>query len=917
MAVTWQEVKAALNPLVKFGFDIDPVFTTLESNLKCPDNSGNDLSDNCKIPGLLSPADVMEQAKSKITAALTNYLGFPPLDNTTREVAGSIFYPRTAAGVSPVVDCKVEVFEVSLDGFIASTPLDDWINTAPTAAAAPTTTDYQGRFVVSIRLKPGSFLWMVRLTKNGRTAVGPLIYIGITNEFLPVPVPLSWMECATVVPDYRREYLPDIPNPGGLSDALMRVIDEQLIRLHMLQIDHIEYLFIDHKHYIWQAEKKLLKEADFKQHVPLPQWQPAMEVPGDSTPGIGGSFFQVKMLNDFSIWGVNGIINPLYNTIPGELKPMIPMGLRPRSFDTFHTAMELAQHIGRSAASAPHSFHFFAHAVMGGPFANMMTAAAAMMFWPVHALIVDVYDHWVGKQFQGLRSFHLGNRRVGRPKHSHLDDHRHEHDDTKSRDYIEIFAISENKELWRVYERHVVYMRDDRPFDKQFDPAEILACNEPAWVHFTQWENLTVKKTNPSPMLHDHGGDGGGGKQKGEEKSSEKTSGKKAPSEKTKPSAAHAHGGGMDADNLHGAVPIVVAELPDVELVPDLHWPRKRPEPRGREVITEVLIDCQPVAIKTTTDMVTGRVIVLGMEEDGELCLLRPAAGDCNKCGDPAFTCIHLGVKAIDFDLVMKNDGTLEILFVQKDSFMFYVLRESAYNANDFDLNNNLLKKEFSRSGHAQVKAAKDNNGRVHALVSNLPPFRQKTDPSGAAADYDHGNAEPVMLHFFEKEDGEWTTAPDAFSKKCLCSFEVLVDHHNNLRVVAIDCDDGKIYACSESADAPAQSTTWQEVVHEDNKIVFFHLAAAFNGEEHAQLEIFALDNSGKCWRNKFSSASWAGWKEIDQIAIMERTHKDIFAQLDYTGEIKVFIHAASDNFIYMAEQQGKGGEEYLGWLNI
>ncbi len=839
-------------------------------------------------------AGVAAWINDHLPGALRTYLGLSDfatdlssLRQHQSPIAGSVFYPLRPAGIMPVVGATIEIYRCDLSGFLSATGLDDFIDTGHLAGTAPTKTDYQGRFVVEIEFQPFDFLFVARVSKNQHVLICPVFYNGLTHEFLPVIVGNNWLEDAHFVENYRRPNLNSRTDVGQLADELMRVVDVELVKLHMLQIDHIENLFIDHKHYIWQVEKRLLKNPAMKHHVPLPQWQPVNPIP-DAMPDQGGrqgSFFQVVDLgDDFDRWGVNGIITPFYNHLRDWMRPMIPQALHPDSFDNFNTAMELAQYIGRSAASGRTSFHFTAHAALGGPFASMMTAASATIFWPVHALLVDVYDHWLKIQLKGTRKYCLGNRILKKIKpHAHDDPSHPQPHEEVTKSYIEIFAISSQKELWRVYERDVVYMRDDRPFDPQFDPAEILGCSEPAWIHFNQWENLSVKKINPM-LLHPT---------EGEDNEKPKTVGSSGGSGK-----GHSHGG---LKPIATPVPTSLADLVK----------RKRKKlPDAHEIETEVLIDCEMVDMKTTTDLLTGRVIILAREESGELCLLRPAGTDCNKCNEAVFRCKHLDIHCIAYDFVMKDDNTLVIMYVDANG-QFIVVQETGYRSNHFaEVDGFSGGKKIPHARHAQVKSVKDDRGRVHAFICNYPEI---TQPTGTGPlNFPHeAHPEGSLFHFFEKQGGGWDHGGEPFSDKCPCNYAVVKDANNVIWVVAVDCEDRQIWFRQVAADDARDATEWKLIEHRSE---FFYLAIAVNSSQ--EIELFAINSSGDIFRNKTAGLSrWTQWKRMDQIEIMGKNHKAIFAQRDYEDTVKVFVHAV-DHFIYMAEQQQEE-DEYLGWLNI
>lgn len=312
-------------------------------------------------------------------------------------VSGSIFYPVTLAGVNPVVAARIKIYPLD-PATLLHAALNDVAAGTPIAEGV---TDYQGRYYVHMHFGPGDALYVAHVSNDRHEKVFPLVFNAVTAEFFPVIVDRDWLDVGGWVLGYRR---PNIDFTGDMSqaqaialaDAILKLVPPKLVRSHMQQIDHIEYFFIDHKTYIWQLEKKLLKDpiSASLDCVPCPQFQPYSSIPGlpvhPATGRAPSGFFQVLPLPDFDVWGVNGYINPIYNDVGAGLHPLVPDELTPQNVHKFKTADQLAKYIGRSAASARTSFHFNAHAAMMGPFANMMTAAAATVFWPVHALMVDI-----------------------------------------------------------------------------------------------------------------------------------------------------------------------------------------------------------------------------------------------------------------------------------------------------------------------------------------------------------------------------------------------------------------------------------------------------------------------------------------------------------------------------------------------
>lgn len=246
-----------------------------------------------------------------------------------------------------------------------------------------------------------------------------------------------------------------------------------LVRMHMEQVDHIDNLFTDHRTYLYEVEKMLMADGA-EQFVPLPIWEPLFNLP----PG----WERVRAVSGIPTTSL-GLLP--YNSRPLETRPKIPDTLKPDHIcgSNFDTAQAVAMEFGRTAASAPGSFHFNAHAALGGPFTQMSSASSAVVFWAFHGILSEIYDKWVTCKMPGPHVKVVLGRNV----------------DDGGQGFLEIFVIASTKKLWRTYQRRKITHRDEMDH-------EMMPPNLPAFIHWRHWEQLGDKELVDLKVVADFSG---------------------------------------------------------------------------------------------------------------------------------------------------------------------------------------------------------------------------------------------------------------------------------------------------------------------------------------------------------------------------------------------------------------------------
>lgn len=264
----------------------------------------------------------------------------------------------------------------------------------------------------------------------------------------------------------------------------------------------------------------------------------------------------------------------------------------------------------------------------------------------------------------------------------------------------------------------------------------------------------------------------------------------------------------------------------------------------------------------------------------------------------------------------MKADGTLRIAYVEARSGILTVRAESAYDRNDFD--EVVYRKQLS-TVLFQVKLIKDAGGALHAFSSNLQeitdipgskprlPQRQPCDPRGS------------LFHSFERPNGDWDTDRQVVSTQCLASFALELDQRagrNTIHVAGIDVRTGAISVTDvPGGELPVSAPPYVAQTLTQPDTGFFYICTSRHKDGTPQL--FAIDSTGNVFQaRKTADQQWAELSEIAQRPIMRRAHRGIAAERDYTGCIRIYVHAA-DNFAYVCEQEQPNGDSYIGWMNV
>jgi len=181
-----------------------------------------------------------------------------------------------------------------------------------------------------------------------------------------------------------------------LIEQMKAFLTESVILSHQNDdvIDHMHRLLPDHRKFIKSMEDRFIL-AGHPELVPLPKWDPATTIPD--------GFFEIVRVRNESlprIWNpMEGLVSPRkanrmdidpdYNS--RNDKPRFPDRLRPPELFEFKRRHDLEHFIGHMIGP---NYHSECHAKLGGPFFNEYTTAGALIFWPLHALLDDVYFDW-------------------------------------------------------------------------------------------------------------------------------------------------------------------------------------------------------------------------------------------------------------------------------------------------------------------------------------------------------------------------------------------------------------------------------------------------------------------------------------------------------------------------------------------
>jgi Common central domain of tyrosinase len=158
-----------------------------------------------------------------------------------------------------------------------------------------------------------------------------------------------------------------------LAQLLFQYINDQVLFVHSSGHDWHHpgspRFFLGHREYLGSFESFLLRSGNAR-FVPLPAWDPATTIPQE--------FSTVKPSD-------TGISRPaLTGLSPGLPKPA---GLQAGNVCGISSIEDL------STSTQP--WHNQVHGLVGGTMANPNISPAALIFWPWHAYIDDIYDDWL------------------------------------------------------------------------------------------------------------------------------------------------------------------------------------------------------------------------------------------------------------------------------------------------------------------------------------------------------------------------------------------------------------------------------------------------------------------------------------------------------------------------------------------
>lgn len=181
-----------------------------------------------------------------------------------------------------------------------------------------------------------------------------------------------------------------------LVERMKAFLTESVILEHQnnMVVDHARLLLPDHRRFIGRMEASFI-DAGRPELVPLPSWNPATDIPEP--------FFEVVRVSPSALplfWNpVEGLlpprvanimdIDPDYNARSD--RPRLPERLRPPRLHEFSRRHDLEHYIGHMIGA---NYHSECHAKLGGPMLNEYTTAGALIFWPLHAFVDDIYFDW-------------------------------------------------------------------------------------------------------------------------------------------------------------------------------------------------------------------------------------------------------------------------------------------------------------------------------------------------------------------------------------------------------------------------------------------------------------------------------------------------------------------------------------------
>jgi hypothetical protein len=181
-----------------------------------------------------------------------------------------------------------------------------------------------------------------------------------------------------------------------LVEQMKQFLTEDIILQHQnnMVIDHARLLLPDHRKYISIMEARFIEQGH-PELVPIPKWDPATTIPEP--------FFEVVRVSEASLPILS---NPMEGLLPPRIantmdidpdynarndRPRLPEKLRPPKLHDFDTRHDLEHYIGHMIGL---NYHSECHAKLGGPMLNEYTTAGALIFWPLHAFLDDIYYDW-------------------------------------------------------------------------------------------------------------------------------------------------------------------------------------------------------------------------------------------------------------------------------------------------------------------------------------------------------------------------------------------------------------------------------------------------------------------------------------------------------------------------------------------
>jgi hypothetical protein len=158
-----------------------------------------------------------------------------------------------------------------------------------------------------------------------------------------------------------------------LADHIWDFLTDAVVADHP-HFDHAYTVVDDHRRYLTRLERFLYKRGA-KQFIPLPAWDPVTRIPPE--------FRAVRPYDDGS-FDKGGVPRPpIANDDPGIA---LPLSLQPGVICAEATLPDLWQ--------AMLTWHADVHFGVGGTMQDIHTSPAALIFWPWHAFVDNIYWNW-------------------------------------------------------------------------------------------------------------------------------------------------------------------------------------------------------------------------------------------------------------------------------------------------------------------------------------------------------------------------------------------------------------------------------------------------------------------------------------------------------------------------------------------